>query len=158
MTGRSRLPVRAGTRPRTTATNPHRQLTQNPGRDLHERLAARLFSFPGVEERPSVVSVPGARALWLRLDAGRRGDNPDAFMVGREFAHLHPLPDGSLHAVLPAERARQAVEAGWGEPHPLAASLGRSGLVMLYAPRTDEELDTIAELVSDAYRFAAGTA
>jgi hypothetical protein len=150
------LPPRAGTRPRTTPTNPHSQLTQNPDRDLHARLAARLFSFPGVEERPSLVSVPGARALWLRFDAGE--GNPDAFMVGREFAHLHPLPDGSLHAALPAALARQAVEAGWAEPHPLAGALGRDGLVMLYAPRTEEELETVVALVSEAYRFASGSA
>jgi hypothetical protein len=39
---------------------------------------------------------------------------------GREFAHLHPAPDYSLHAMLPTETATDAVEAGWAEPHPVA--------------------------------------
>ena len=83
------LPKRSGSRPRTTPTNPHIQLEQNPERQVVEELARRVFALPGVEERPSAISVPGARALWLREDvpAGPR----EAFMVGREFAHIHPM-------------------------------------------------------------------
>jgi hypothetical protein len=33
-------------------------------------------------------------------------------MIGREFAHIHPVPDGSLHAALPPEVAEEAVEKG----------------------------------------------
>jgi hypothetical protein len=40
---------------------------------------------------------------------------------GREFAHLHPAPDYSLHAMLPTETATDAVEAGWAEPRPVAS-------------------------------------
>src|SRR5215216_2859575 len=98
------LPNRSGSRPRTTPTNPHTQLEQNPEREVVEQLARRVFALPGVEERPSAISVPGARALWLREDvpAGPQ----EAFMIGREFAHIHPMPDGSLHAALPPEVAQ----------------------------------------------------
>ena len=63
------LPARAGDRPRTTPTNPHTQLDQQPV-DLRwvEELARRLFSLPGVVEEPSRISVPGARALVLAPD------------------------------------------------------------------------------------------
>ena len=50
----------------------------------------------------SMVSVPGARAFVLGEAAGRP---PEAFMVGGEFAHLHPDYDGSLHLILPPEAA-----------------------------------------------------
>lgn len=76
-------------------------------------------------------------------------------MIEREFAHLHPSPDHSLHAMLPVEVARAAIDAGWAELHPVA----RMGLlpptaVMLYAPRDLEELAVIERLVEASHRFA----
>ena len=107
------LPKRSGSRPKTTPTNLHTQLEQNPEREVVDELATRVFALPGVEERPSAISVPGARALWLReeLPAGPQ----EAFMIGREFAHIHPMPDGSLHAALPPEVAQEALRKGWAE-------------------------------------------
>src|SRR5215207_515914 len=115
------LPKRSGSRPKTTPTNPHTQLEQNPEREVVDELATRVFALPGVEERPSAISVPGTRALWLReeLPIGPQ----EAFLIGREFAHIHPMPDGSLHAALPPEVAQEALErfamilgctASWG--------------------------------------------
>ena len=71
---RRALLQRSGPRPRTTPTNPHTQLEQNPDTSIVVELARRVFSLPGVEERPSAISVPGARALWLReeVPAGPR--------------------------------------------------------------------------------------
>ena len=85
---------------------------------LVEELAKRLFALPGVVERPSGISVPGARALTLA--PGEPAGPPEAFMIDREFAHLHPAPDHSLHAMLPAEVAQAAIDAGWAELHPVA--------------------------------------
>jgi len=86
----SALPKRSGPRPRTTPTNPHTQLEQNPEGEVVDELARRVFALPGVEERPSAISVPGARALWLR--EGLPSGPQEAFMIGREFAHIHPCP------------------------------------------------------------------
>lgn len=147
------LPRRAGARPRTTPTNPHMQLDQNPERWLVEELARRVFALPDVEERPSMISVPGARALWLR-DEVPAGPG-EAFMIGREFAHVHPEPDGSLHACLPPEVAEEAVGKGWAEQHPVAR-MGHipPNVVMIYAPRNEEEADVIFTLVQRSWRFA----
>jgi phospholipase/carboxylesterase len=117
------------------------------------RLAEQAFALPGVQERPSLISVPGARALWLQED--EPAGPPEAFMVGREFAHIHPLPDGSLHMVLPADWVEEAVRKGWAEPHPLA----RSGyipatVVMVYGPRDAQELEVVMVLL----RASHGTA
>jgi Family of unknown function (DUF5519) len=147
-------PTRRGKRPRTTPTNPHTQLDQQPvDAALVEELSRRLFALPGVVERPSGISVPGARALTLA--AGESAGPPEAFMIAREFAHLHPSPDHSLHAMLPAEVARAAIDAGWAELHPVA----RMGLlpptaVMLYAPRNETGLAVIEELVEASHRPA----
>jgi Family of unknown function (DUF5519) len=148
------LPTRAGERPRTTPTNPHTQLDQQPS-DLRwvDELARRVFALPGVVEEPSGISVPGARALVLK--AGEPTGPAEAFLIGREFAHLHPAPDHSLHAMLPLETADEAVEAGWAEPHPVALrGLIPRNAVMLYAPREESELDVIEGLVRASHAFA----
>jgi Family of unknown function (DUF5519) len=148
------IPIRRGERPRTTRTNPHTQLDQQPvDPALIEELSRRLFGLPGVVERPSGISVPGARALVLA--PGEATGPPEAFMIDREFAHLHPSPDHSLHAMLPASVARAAIDAGWAELHPVA----RMGLlpptaVMLYAPRDEAELAVVEQLVQTSHRFA----
>lgn len=146
------LPPRSGPRPVTHKGMPHAQVGVQPVPDVHAELFRRSYALPDVVNRPSVISVPGARALWLQeqLPLAR----PDAIVAGREFAHIHP--DGSLHATLPPERAQQAIEAGWAEPHPIADALGKDGLVMLYTPRTIEELDVIVGLIVDAYNFVTG--
>jgi hypothetical protein len=106
-----------------------------------------------VIEQPSGISVPGARALTL--GPGEPVGPSEAFLIDREFAHLHPAPDHSLHAMLPLEVARKAIDAGWAEPHPVA----RRGLipataVMLYAPRDPGEVDVIETLVRASHVFA----
>jgi Family of unknown function (DUF5519) len=148
------LPRRAGPRPRTTPSNPHTQLDQQPSDpSLVEELARRVFALSGVVEEPSRISVPGARALTL-ADGEPMGP-PEAFLIEREFAHLHPPPDHSLHAMLPLDVAREATDAGWAEVHPVA----RLGLipptaVMLYAPRDEDELGVIAVLIEASHAFA----
>ena len=148
------LPARAGDRPRTTPTNPHTQLDQQPT-DLRwvEELAERVFALPGVVEQPSGISVPGARALVLA--PGEPTGPPEAFLIDREFAHLHPAPDHSMHAMLPTETVDEAVAAGWAEPHPVALrGLIPRNAVMLYAPRDEAELDVIERLVRASHAFA----
>ncbi len=86
----------------------------------------RLFSFP-------------ARALWL--DEILPLAHPEAIARGREFAHIHP--DSNLHAGLSPERAREAIETGWAEPHPIAHLMGIEGMVMLYTPLDMAELDIV---------------
>jgi hypothetical protein len=116
---------------------------------VDRELRRRVYTLPGVLDRPSIISIPGARALWLADDVDLK--KPEAILRGREFAHIHP--DGSLHATLPEDLAREAIEAGWGEPHPIALQLGMPGLVMLYTPLTMEELDVVVRLVVDSYNF-----
>jgi hypothetical protein len=146
--------MRVGDRPRTTPTNPHTQLDQQPTDSRwSEELARRVFALPGVVEESSRISVPGARALVLA--PGVATGPPEAFLIEREFAHLHPAPDHSLHAMLPTATATEAVAAGWAEPHPVALrGLIPPTAVMLYAPRDEAELDVIERLVRASHAFA----
>lgn len=121
------LPQRRGPRPRTTPTNPHTQLDQQPADD---------------------------EALWLEDPSS---SPPDAFMIGAEFAHLHPGADRSVHLMLPPELAPIAIDAGWAEQHPVAArGLIPHNAVMVYAPRDDAEREVVAALVRASHAYASG--
>ncbi len=149
------LPERRGIRPLTRKGMPHQQLTQNPGPRIYSVLAGELFSLPHVAEEVSAVSVPGARALVLDEDAARGPG--DAFMYGREFAHLHPPGDGSLHLMAPPDWVEEVVSKGWAEPHPVAGRLIPRNAVMVYAPRDEAEVRTVMEIVLLSYWRAMGT-
>ncbi|WP_199739521.1 luciferase family protein [Streptomyces klenkii] len=69
-----------------------------------------------------------------------------------EFAHLHP--DGSLHLSLATGDQQELIGKGWGERHPLHSA--QINVVMLYGPRTDEELAVARAVIRAAYRYATG--
>jgi phospholipase/carboxylesterase len=149
------LPVRSGPPPETTqpapgqrdpATFVHRQLTQTAPPRLQEDLFRRICDLPGVSTADSRISVPGARGFFLADGAGP----PDAFMVGTEFAHLHPPADGSLHVGLPPDVYGAVRSAGWGVPHPLVHTM------LLYGPRTPDELSVVWRVFLAAYAYASG--
>jgi Family of unknown function (DUF5519) len=93
--------------------------------------------------------------LWLRdnLPSGPQ----EACMIGREFAHIHSILDDSVHAALPTEVAQEAISKGWAEQHPVAR-MGYipQNVVMIYAPRDAQEIEVVAGLVDEAYRYASG--
>jgi len=145
-------PKRNNPRPDTNKGMPHSQIGVEPIPEINAKLFRRCFALPDVSNRPTVISVPGARALWLSEDL--QLDHPEVIVRGREFAHIHP--DGSLHASLPPQFAKEAIEKGWAEPHPIAQYTGWEGMVMLYTPLDKDELDVIFELVVDSYNFVTG--
>jgi len=76
-------------------------------------------------------------------------------IVGREFAHIHRHPGaGSLHLRLPADQATEVVTKGWGEWHPFALDGSAPGLVMLFAPRNDGDLDVVQAIIESATDYA----
>lgn len=149
----SLLPERSGPRTQTTGTVPHVQIGVEPVPAVNDELYRRTFALPGVEDRPTIVSLPGARGMRLRDDIALA--HPEAIVNGREFAHIHP--DGSLHAPLPYERALEVAEKGWGERHPWADEReGWDGFVMLYTPQSMAELDITFQLIEESYNHVTG--
>ena len=143
---------RRGDRPRTTPTNPHAQLDQNAPVALQEKVFAQASALPGVAVGASHVSVPGTRAFHL---PGCRHAAVAGFMLEREFAHLHPASDGSLHLALPPAIVDDVIDDGWAERHPLAGKHGLpSNIVMVYGPRDDAELEIVAALVRASHAGA----
>jgi phospholipase/carboxylesterase len=150
------LPLRRGPRPEVTAHIPQSQRSDNAPVALQERLFARLAALPGVTTGQSAISVPGARGFFVGTPQGPG----DAFLVpsAGEFAHLHPEDDGSLHLALPPALAADAITRGWAVAHPLAGVRLTPGMVLVYGPRDDEELEIVTELVATAHAWATGTA
>lgn len=153
------LAPRQSPRPSTTSPRiPHQQLDHQPSdATVVDELSRRVFGLPGVQEQPSGISVPGARALTL-TDGAALGP-AEAFLVGREFAHFHPSPDLSLHLTLPTADAAHAIERGWAEWHPwvLEKRLAPT-VVMVFAPRNVEEASTVERLVRRSWQFATAPA
>ena len=150
------LPKRHGTRPATTSALPHSQLDQHGPDEVIEQLHDWCFALPDIANEHSGISVPGARALVVHDGVEC---NHDAFMIGREFAHIHPHPDsGSMHVKLEAADAKAVVEAGWGEDHYLVAQ-GHypPGLIMVFSPRDTSELDVVRKIVARSYEYATGS-
>ncbi len=148
------LSPRSGPRPLTTPWAPHTQQDQNGPLPMQTALAQRVFALAAVEERPTTLSAPGARAIWLcdDLPAGPK----DAFLGNREIGHFHPW-DGSLHIALPPDLAKGAVTAGWAEVHPVArAGMAPEHVVMLYGPRDEGEVQVLFDLIAAAVDRAAG--
>ena len=108
------LPARETPIPPTTKGVPHKQFSGEAVPAVHAELLRRVALLPGVDIRPTVVSLPGATGFWLLEDLPLK--RPEVIVGGREFAHVHP--DGSLHASLAPARAREAVAAGWAVRHP----------------------------------------
>lgn len=144
---------RSGSKPDTTTYIPHSQLNQHGPDHIVEQLHQWAFSLVDVENQPSGISVPGARALVLHHNAQC---NHEAFMVGREFAHIHPHPDnGSMHLMLSAEDAQEVTNNGWGEDHFLVTKGDwPPGLVMVFSPRDEAELETVKVILNRSYEFA----
>jgi hypothetical protein len=135
----SDLAARQGPPPRMTPANPQEQLEQfPPDWRIVQRLADFAFALPHVVERPTQIAPIGSRAMWLTTDIP---GNPEAFLVGREFAHIHNPPIGSMHVTLPEPYRSRAIAKGWAIRHPFAVrGLGPADAVFVFAPRDETEL------------------
>jgi hypothetical protein len=145
------LQDRPGSRPDTSTTGPHRQLSDRATPELWGRLIFEAMSIDRVSEGQSSVSMADSRALLLTELRGEHGEWSLATSGPHEPAHVHGVTDTSVHLCLPVERAREVCAKGWGEPHPYA---DYDTQVMVYAPRDAEELGVVLGLVRVSVAFA----
>lgn len=149
------LSERQGLAPRMTPANPQEQLEQFPQDwQLIDELAAYAFALENVIERPTQIAPDGSRALNLSASVQA---NPKAFLIGREFAHIHNPPIGSLHATLPEPYRSLALQKGWILRHPFAIrGLGPEAAVFIFAPRNSQELQWVKLLLEISHAWASG--
>lgn len=142
------LPPRPGAAPRVFGPAPHGQGSQISPIMMQEELWERMRALPYVYMAPTLVSVSHARSLFLPEGIGT--GPAEAFQGGREFAHIHPHHDGSLHITLPKEIEAEVIEAGWGVHHPV------QNVTLVYGPRNRGELEIVWRLVQESYWYAIG--
>ena len=117
------LPFRQGSRPRVGAHPvPHRQLDQLAEGDSRHHLDEMFDRFVAQNDH----AVRYAKSFYEKrndavtlLDAST--GHPLAQLSQGEIAHIHPA-DGSMHIIFSPSDAKQVIERGWGERHPLAGS------------------------------------
>jgi hypothetical protein len=130
-------------------------VSQNSSAEIHALFKQKAFALPFVERCRSGISVPGAEALVLPRPhaCGPR----EAFMIGREFAHVHPAYDGSSHMMLPLAAVEELIAKGWGEQHPMAsAGYIPANAIMAFAPRDEAEVDVMIKILTTSWGFARG--
>ncbi len=60
-----------------------------------------------------------------------------------------------MHVALSLKDAKTTIEAGWGEPHLLAGkSFVPFGLVLVYAPRDEGEIEVALRILMASFEFA----
>ncbi|KAJ5519908.1 hypothetical protein N7463_000361 [Penicillium fimorum] len=86
----------------------------------------------------------------------------------REVAHIHSGNDHSVHVVLAPADCIKVIEAGWGQRHAFSGapamtflSLGTrpnipAEYVLIYAPRTEAEIEMVMQIVSAGVEFMTG--
>jgi hypothetical protein len=148
------LSARLGPRPRSSVSLPFRQLDQFPPEKIQRRLIELSSEMPHVHARQSRVASPGCLALCI--NDGMAAGPLEAFLDGHEFCHLHALPEGCIHAILPPSTIEVVVALGWAERHPVHRLGLMETLVMIYAPRDEAELGVVVTLIECARQFAIG--
>jgi hypothetical protein len=146
------LEARQGTAPEVTSGIPHIQLDQTSDDDTYDKLITRTYEIDGIVGGESQSSLPGAQSIAV---AAGLPFNQNAMINGREFAHIHADPGrGSLHLVLSGPDAAEVVENGWGVYHPFHLNGRIPGMVMVFAPRDDQDLGTIINIIDSSFDFA----
>ncbi|KAF1356950.1 hypothetical protein BDV97DRAFT_276910, partial [Delphinella strobiligena] len=150
------LPTRCAPRPRTAGIAPHRQLNQNCDSEIFSKLSDAIKAIARDNE-----DIEEGTSCFEKHGPGLFSTCPLRRTCRGEICHAHPS-DGSMHLTLHPADAKVMLEAGWGERHPLARGgwLERfvpASFVMVYAPRTEDEIEVVLQLVRASAWWVAGT-
>ena len=148
------LPLRQGSRPRIGAHPvPHRQLDQFAEENIRQQLDQMFNSFVAANSKhiyftKSFYEKRNDAVTLIEVESG----HALAKISHGEIAHIHPA-DGSMHMIFSPSDAKQVIEKGWGERHPLAG-VPKFDLpdtyLMIYTPRNSQELAVVAQLLRAA--------
>jgi hypothetical protein len=146
------LPVRKGKRPKMIMGPLHLQCNGHGDPKYLKQLLNEVLSWPYIA--PVAMTPHPLDNISIALQAIAATDDSSAFISGTEFARvLLTLP--TIIIVLPRSCAHWAVVQGWAEPHFLQ-SFGSFpvGTLVVYTPRSREELEVCNSLFSEAYYSA----
>ena len=148
------LPIRKGKRPVTVRGPLHVQCSDNSDNMLLRELVEEVTGWPGIEASP--LPVGGGGLVSFRIDEGLASDDLSNFINGTEFARvLFGAP--TIYLTLPLSYAHWAIVRGWAEPH-FSGSFGLMppGVMVVYTPRDENEMEVCRSLFLTSYNFALG--
>jgi hypothetical protein len=138
---------------------PQRQVSENitPAassilHNLMQEFARTPAYAPYIEQRPSKTEGGTGPAIYVNPDV--KTINPVAHKIFYEVAHVHPS-ENSLHVYVSPQDARLVIKRGWGQRFPVTW-LAPPSWIMVYAPRTEEEVEVVREIVRAGVCFAIG--
>ncbi|KAF2830835.1 hypothetical protein CC86DRAFT_367494 [Ophiobolus disseminans] len=155
-----KVPNRVGTRPSLTRwTLPQRQLPEKITPAASSTLQNLMQEFAHtppfstfIETRPSKTEGGTGPAIYVKPSVA--SINPVAHKIFYEVAHVHPS-ENSLHVYVSPQDAKLVMKRGWGQRFPVTW-LAPPSWIMVYAPRTEEEVEVVREIVRAAVCFAVG--
>jgi hypothetical protein len=155
-----RVPDRMGRRPGITRwTLPQRQFLEKitPGasaalHDLMREFASTAPYSKYIETRPSKTEGGTGPAIYVKPDV--KTINPVAHKIFYEVAHVHPA-ENSLHVYVSPVDAKLVMKRGWGQRFPVTW-LAPPSWIMVYAPRNEDEVEIVREIVRAAVCHAVG--
>jgi len=154
--GASHIPERNGPRPKFGwACIPQRQIDQFPSNEMKAALVADFDRIS--RENPTLVEValsPNEKrynALVMHHDIPT--PHEAAKVAKREIVHIHRFKDFSMHVVLAPKDCKLVIEKGWGERHPVSGRSLPKEYLIIYAPRTAEELRVVGQIIRASVGF-----
>ncbi|KAK4560575.1 hypothetical protein LTR86_005772 [Recurvomyces mirabilis] len=142
-------------RPCTRGIAPHRQVTQKADKRWYSKLANSIETMGRSSDRLRLGT-----SCFEKNGTGLFSTSPAKRTCNGEICHAHPS-DGSMHMTLHPADAKVVLEAGWGERHPLARGgwferFVPGGFVMIYAPHSEQDVETVMQIVKAAAWFVSG--
>ncbi|KAF2101267.1 hypothetical protein NA57DRAFT_35897, partial [Rhizodiscina lignyota] len=155
------LPERAGDRPKIMPrTMPQRQRPESIDPSTRTKLQSLMQTI--ADSHPETFEIKLSHTegkttdgLYAKADVPTLNPIAKDRMLNHEIAHAHPA-DNSLHVWLSEVDARKVIEANWGQRFPL--TFVQKGWTMVYAPRNDEELAVVEQIVKAGAEWITGVA
>jgi hypothetical protein len=152
------LPKRAGLRPIVAPfAVPHRQMNQ------HNDTAIRIIQKKVFDDQVAnshnkliyKTSYLERNSPGIFLQDSASGNQSIVPVSHAEVGHIHMF-DGSMHIILSPSDTKEVIEKGWGELHGLAGQ-GRAAktYLMIYSPRTGQELQITKLILDAAVKYAS---
>jgi len=148
------FPTRRGMRPTTIHGPLHVQVEDHGDDGLLRDLIEEVAAWPGVEASP--LPIGSSDLVSLRLSKELAAGLASIFITGREFGRvLFGAP--TIYLALPLSCAHWAIVRGWAEPH-FSSSFGLMppGVMVIYAPRDEQEKAVCRSLFQRSYAYFAG--
>lgn len=150
--GSEALPIRKGIRPNMICEPVHIQLDGRGNPKYLHHLVDEVRGWPHVQLHRPYADDPDT--FSFRLEEVAIGADSSAFIRDREFARML-IATPTIYLALPLVCAHWAIVRRWAEPHyPSSHGVMPPGVVVLYMPRDQEELEVCYFLFSESYRVA----